>query len=187
MYFKHLGVWKWEIEVDRRLSILYAKGGQTGSGSHLVWNFYCCPSIPTGQKPCLFATISLFLSVGKASSTCEFHFKVVSFEIHRLSMQKLHWRGVFHSLNALFILLFVCKFLSVVFFYSSGRWWWTLRKTVLLSCAWRLWPTGGVWTRCLSRWPLTHSTWRVSCAHSTTSSIWMAHCLCPTATTLPSW
>lgn len=67
------------------------------------------------QKPCLFATISLFLSVGKASSTSEFHFKVAPFEIHKLSMQKLHWRGIFHSLNALFILLLYVNF-SVLFF-----------------------------------------------------------------------
>lgn len=67
------------------------------------------------------------------------------------------------------------------------RWWWTVRRKECRCCSWRLWSARGVWTPCPSRWPLTLSTWRASCAHSTTSCTWMAPCRCHTAITSPSW
>lgn len=67
------------------------------------------------------------------------------------------------------------------------RWWWTVRRSECRCCSWRLWSARGAWTPCPSRWPLTLSTWRASCAHSTTSCTWTAPCHCITAITSPSW
>lgn len=51
----------------------------------------------------------------------------------------------------------------------------------------RLWSAPAAWTPYPSRWPLTLSTWRASCAHSTTFCTWTAHCRCHIAITSPSW
>lgn len=67
------------------------------------------------------------------------------------------------------------------------RWWWTVRRNACRCSSPRLWSAQGARTPCPSRWPLTLSTWRASCAHSTTSCTWMGPSRCHIAITLPSW
>lgn len=67
------------------------------------------------------------------------------------------------------------------------RSWWTVRRNACRCSSPRLWSAQGARTPCPSRWPLTLSTWRASCAHSTTSCTWTGPSRCHIAITSPLW
>lgn len=83
--------------------------------------------------------------------------------------------------------LCICSFIVLNCPSVPYRWWWTGRRNACRCSSPRLWSAQGAWMPCPSRWPLTLSTWRASCAHSTTFCTWTGPSHCHTAITSPSW